>query len=276
MSCRQSGRTARSFSILCTLGNAEIQAKAAFFSFPSETGMLSFFDMKKVLFIQHGDVDKPGLVAEVLAELSIELCVVHPYAGEPLPLDASSFDGLVLGGGGQSAYEVELYPYLESDCGLVRSALASQKPVLGLCLGAQLIARALGAKVQRAERKEIGFFPVTLTRDAAADPMAGELPGVFGAGHWHGDIFDVPDGSVRLASTALTPNQMFRHGQTCYGFQFHLEMTLALFEELVRDSEDYLVDSGAVPDELIREAREVLPLLEQSARAAFKKWAGFL
>lgn len=276
MSCRQSGRTARSFSILRTLGNAEIQAKAAFFSFPSETGMLSFFDMKKVLFIQHGDVDKPGLVAEVLAELSIELCVVHPYAGEPLPSDASNFDGLVLGGGGQSAYEVELHPYLESECGLIRSALVSKKPVLGLCLGAQLIARALGAKVQRAERKEIGFFPVTLTRDAAADPMARELPGVFGAAHWHGDIFEIPDGSVRLASTALTPNQMFRHGQNCYGFQFHLEMTPALFEELVRDSEDYLVDSGAVPDELIREAREVLPLFEPSARAAFKKWAGFL
>jgi GMP synthase (glutamine-hydrolysing) len=276
MSCRQSGRTARSFSILRTLGNAEIQAKAAFFSFPSETGMLSFFNMKKVLFIQHGDVDKPGLVAEVLAELSIELCVIHPYAGEPLPSDASGFDGLVLGGGGQSAYELELYPYLKSECGLIRSALASQKPVLGLCLGGQLIARALRAKVQRAERKEIGFFPVTLKRDAAADPMARELPGVFGAAHWHGDVFEIPDGSVRLASTALTPNQMFRHGQTCYGFQFHLEMTPALFEELVRDSEDYLVDSGAVPDELIREAREVLPLLEQSARAAFKKWAGFL
>ena len=276
MSCRQSGRTARIFSILCTLGNAEIQAKAAFFSFPSETGMLSFFDMKKVLFIQHGDVDKPGLVAEVLAELSLGLCVVHPYAGEPLSSDASGFDGLVLGGGGQSAYEVELYPYLESECGLIRSALASKKPVLGLCLGAQLIARALGAKVQRAERKEIGFFPVTLTRDAAADPMARELPGVFGAAHWHGDLFEIPDGSVRLASTALTPNQMFRHGQNCYGFQFHLEMTPALFEELVRDSKDYLLDSGAVPDELIREAREVLPLLEPSARAAFKKWAGFL
>ena len=232
--------------------------------------------MRNVLFIQHGDVDKPGLVTEVLAELEIELRVVHPYDGEALPLDASRFDGLVLGGGGQSAYEVELYPYLEGECGLVRAALASQKPVLGLCLGAQLIAQALGAKVQRAERKEIGFFPVTLTPDAAADPLAAVLPGIFGAAHWHGDVFEIPKGAVRLASTALTPNQMFRYGKTCYGFQFHLEMTPALFEELVWDSEEYLVDSGAMPEELIREAGEVLPLLEPRARAALKSWAEFL
>ena len=130
--------------------------------------------------------------------------------------------------------------------------------------------------MERAERKEIGFFPVTLTPYAAADPLAGVLPGKFGAAHWHGDVFEIPEGGVRLASTALTPNQMFRYGKTCYGFQFHLEMTPALFEELVWDSEEYLVDSGAMPEELIREAREVLPLLVPSARAALKRWAEFL
>jgi GMP synthase (glutamine-hydrolysing) len=238
--------------------------------------MVSFFYMKKVLFIQHGDVDKPGLVAEVLDELSIELSVVHPYAGEALPVDAEDFDGLVLGGGGQSAYEIGLYPYLEMECGLIRSTLESKKPVLGLCLGGQLIAQALGAKVQQAERKEIGFFPVTRTADAPEDPLARELPEMFGAAHWHGDVFEIPIGGVRLASTALTPNQMFRYGRSCYGFQFHLEMTPALFEELVWDSRDYLVDSGVSPEELIREAGEVLPLLEQRARAVFRRWTEFL
>ena len=232
--------------------------------------------MKNVLFIQHGDVDKPGLVADVLADLGISLRVVHPYAGEALPEDASQFDGLVLGGGGQSAYEVERFPYLESECALIRAALAFQKPILGLCLGGQLIAKALGAEVRRAEIKEIGFFSVTRALDAASDPLAVILPPVFGAAHWHGDVFEIPGGGVCLASTALTPNQMFRHGRSCYGFQFHLEMTPALFEELVWDSPDYLIDSGLDPQDLIRQAREVLPSLEKYARAAFKKWTEFL
>jgi GMP synthase (glutamine-hydrolysing) len=117
---------------------------------------------------------------------------------------------------------------------------------------------------------------VTLSADASADPLARELPKIFGAAHWHGDVFEIPGAGVRLASTALTPNQMFRYGPNCYGFQFHLEMTPALFEELVWDSQDYLVDSGVEPRALIREACEVLPLLEKSARAVFKKWTEFL
>lgn len=232
--------------------------------------------MKKVVFIQHGDVDKPGLLADELLVQGIDLEIVHPYAGESLPVDASRFHGVVLGGGGQGAYEVDLYPYLEAECGLIRSAMARQMPVLGLCLGGQLMARALGADVRQASFKEIGFFPVKRSPGAVDDPLAGLLPEIFGAAHWHGDVFEIPDGGMRLASSALTPNQMFRHGTNCYGFQFHLEMTPALFEELVIDSRDYLVDAGVDPLGLIREAGQVLPLLEPSARAVFRAWAGFL
>ena len=232
--------------------------------------------VKTVLFIQHGEVDKPGLLAEVLGELGIMLRIAHPYSGDIPSLGAADFDGLVLGGGGQSAYEVDLYPYLDWECELVRSALASQKPLLGLCLGGQLIARALGAGVRPAMRKEIGFFPVTRSANTQDDLLVAELPEIFGAAHWHGDVFEIPIGGVLLASSQLTPHQAFRYGPSCYGFQFHLEMTPSLFEELVWDSQDYLVDSGVDPKILIREAREVLPLLEKSARAAFKRWADLL
>ena len=232
--------------------------------------------VKNVLFIQHGEVDKPGLLAEVVGDLGIMLHIAHLYSGDIPSLDAADFDGLVLGGGGQSAYEVDLYPYLDRECELVRSALASQKPLLGLCLGGQLIARALGAAVRPAVRKEIGFFPVTRSANTQDDLLVAELPEIFGAAHWHGDVFEIPVGGVLLASSQLTPHQAFRYGRSCYGFQFHLEMTPSLFEELVWDSQDYLVDSGVEPEILIREAREVLPLLEKSARAAFKRWADLL
>jgi GMP synthase-like glutamine amidotransferase len=232
--------------------------------------------MPKLLFIQHGDVDKPGLLADGLWDMGIELEVIHPYSGDPVPSHPSGFAGLAFGGGGQSAYDVDSHPYLEAECALIRTAVDLQMPLLGLCLGAQLIARALGAEVRAAEQKEIGFYPVTLSHEAIEDPLVGLLPPNFSVTHWHGDVFDIPLGAVHMASSKLTPNQSFRYGKNCYGFQFHLEMTPPLFEELVWDSEEYLVGSGHEPTALIRESKEVLPGLEPHARGFFQRWAALL
>jgi len=232
--------------------------------------------MPKLLFIQHGDVDKPGLLGDVLWDMGVELKVIHPYSGDPVPSHLSGFDGLAFGGGGQSAYDVDSHPYLEAECALIRTAVDLQMPLLGLCLGAQLIARALGAEVRAAEQKEIGFYPVTLSHEALEDPMVALLPRKFSVTHWHGDIFEIPLGAVHMASSKLTPNQSFRYGKNCYGFQFHIEMTPPLFEELVWDSEEYLVGSGHEPKALIGESKEVLPGLEPHARGFFQRWAALL
>ena len=227
--------------------------------------------MKRVLFIQHGDVDKPGLLAEALDQNGVGLEVFHAWRGGNFP-DLEQFHGLALGGGGQSAWEVEKYPYLDMECMLVRGALERGIPVLGLCLGAQLIARATGAEVRRAERKEIGFFPVELNAVGSADSVVGALPARFPATHWHGDVFEIPRGGVCLGSSALTPHQILRCGGSALGFQFHLEMTPSLFEELVWDSEDFFRDCGMSPEVLIDEAREVLPGIEPAAREVFRRW----
>ncbi len=232
--------------------------------------------MKRVLFVQHGAVDKPGLLAEVMADAGVEIGVAHPYDGTALPRDLRDFSGLALGGGGQSAWEVEAHPYLEREAELVREAVRAGKPVLGLCLGGQIMARALGAQVRRAAKKEIGFFPVTLAEAAESDPLAGLFPRTFGAAHWHGDIFELPTGAVGLASTNMTRHQLFRFGERCYGFQFHPEMTPTLFKELVRDEEEWFRTEGLDADALVQEAAEVLPTLEPSARAFFRAWAGLL
>jgi GMP synthase-like glutamine amidotransferase len=231
--------------------------------------------MKRVLFVQHGDVDKPGLLAEVLEECGIECEVFHAWQGGGFPrLD--DYGGLALGGGGQSAWEVEAFPYLETECGLVRDAMERGIPVLGLCLGAQLIARALGAEVRRAESKEIGFFPVSLNTTGCSDPLVNALPSVFPATHWHGDVFEIPQSGECLGSSAMTPHQILRCGPRCIGFQFHLEMTPALFEELVWDSEEFFRDAGLSPEALIHEACEVLPKVEAPAREVFRRWASLL
>ena len=232
--------------------------------------------MPNVLFIQHGDVDKPGLLAEVLEREGIGLHVVHPYQNGKLPQQCFDFVGLALGGGGQSAYELEKYPYLRAECDLVRHALAGGKPVLGLCLGAQIMAQALGAKVYAAPQKELGFFPVTMHPDASADKVLSALPARFPATHWHGDTFEIPAGATCLGASSMTPHQILRYGKNAYGFQFHLEMTPPLFEELVLDAREDFSDARIDGAALIHEARKVLPSLEPHAREVFRRWATLL
>jgi len=229
--------------------------------------------VKKVLFIQHGDVDKPGLLADALSAEGVELEIRHPYLGEEIPVDLEGFDALALGGGGQSAYQVAEFPYLEKECELVRKAILADKPVLGLCLGAQLIAKALGADVYRAEQKELGFFPVTMSVSAVSDPLLSAWPSPIFPTHWHGDVFDLPAGAECMASSALTTNQAFRYGRATYAFQFHLEMTPALFQELVDDGADDLIANGVDLASLKKEAFRVLPSLRDTALEFFKAWA---
>jgi len=231
---------------------------------------------KKVLFIQHGAIDRPGLLAEALSRCQVDLSIARPYEGEILPDSLEGFDGLAVGGGAQGAYESEKFPYLLSECHLIREAAHLEKPVLGLCLGAQLMALALGAPVRPGAHREIGFFPVTLDPIARYDPLWCDLPTDFVTTHWHGDFFDLPAACMRLGSSAMTPNQLFRYGSGLYGLQFHLEMTPELFEEMVEDSRDDLAAAGTDPDRLREQAWSTLPPLRETAEIVFSRWAAML
>ena len=232
--------------------------------------------MKNVLFVQHGGTDKPGILAEALSASRVGIEIVHPYLGEALPDSLEAFSGLAIGGGAQGAYEQEKYSYLTNECDLIKEAAREGKPVLGLCLGAQLMASALGAPVRPGTKREIGFLPVTLDPIARYDPLWCDLPTDFVTTHWHGDVFDLPAAGMRLASSALTPNQLFRYGCGFYGLQFHLEMTPEIFEEMVDDSLDDLVQAGLDPRKLREEARRFLPPLRETAGAVFSRWAAIL
>lgn len=232
--------------------------------------------VKNVLFIQHGETDKPGLLHDVLTGRGVGLQVVRPYLGEQVPESLDGFVGLAVGGGGQGVYEQDKYPYLTAEISLIRRAAAAERPVIGLCLGGQLMAASLGADVRRGPVKEIGFFPVELDPITDYDPLFCGLPKSFVTTHWHGDIFDVPPGGMRLGRSALTPNQLFRYGHALYGLQFHLEMTPEILAEMVDESRGDLAAMGLDADALAGQAWECLPGIRELATTVFSRWADFL
>lgn len=174
--------------------------------------------------IQHVPFEGPGLIAEIASGRGIELRLCHPYRGDPLP-GQNEIDGLVVMGGPMGVLDTAEHPYLAHEVELIAATVRSGRPVLGVCLGAQLLAHALGATVYRGEQSEIGLGSVSLTRAGREDPVLGGLGlEALPVMHWHQDSFDLPDDALWLARSELYPHQAFRLGERAYGLQFHLEV----------------------------------------------------
>lgn len=165
----------------------------------------------------------PGLIAEVAAAHEIRLDVRHMDCGEPVP-DVSEIGGLVVMGGPMGVSDVADHPHLAAEQALIRAAVERDLPVLGVCLGAQLLAAALGAQVFRGASLEIGIGEVTLTPEGLEDRVLGGGPAALPVIHWHQDTFSLPARGIHLARSALYPNQAFRAGSRAYAFQFHVEV----------------------------------------------------
>lgn len=181
--------------------------------------------------VQHVPYEGPGLIgAEALAR-GLVLEHVHPYRGDRLP-SASDVSGLVLMGGPMSANDDSRYPFLADELRLVGDCVRQGVPVLGVCLGAQLLARALGARVLRGDRSEVGVGEVRLLEAAARDPVLGGLPPSLPVLHWHEETFELPPGGRLLASSAAYRNQAFSAGDCAYGLQFHVELDRELAREM--------------------------------------------
>src|SRR5262249_26269785 len=151
--------------------------------------------------------------------------------GEGLPRDVSDLQGLVVMGGPMSVNDGNKYPFLLPEIQLIEKVLNEKKPVLGVCLGAQLIAKALGCRVYPNKHRELGWHPIELTKHAAVDPLFGVLPKKLNVFHWHGETFDLPSGATLLARSKLCENQAFRWGDNAYGLQFHVEVTPTMVSE---------------------------------------------
>jgi GMP synthase-like glutamine amidotransferase len=180
----------------------------------------------RVLAFRHVPFEGLGLIESVLdaREIPFDYCDLY-RPGEVLP-DEKEYDGLVFMGGPMSAND-EL-PFLVEEMRLIERAAARGTPMLGICLGSQMIAKALGGRVYRNAEKEIGWFDIHLTEEGRHDPVLGGLAPSENVFHWHGDTFDLPQESLLLAYSQRTARQAFRIGRAIYGLQFHLEVTPAM------------------------------------------------
>ena len=181
-----------------------------------------------VLVIKNIVSEGPGTIEEHLRAEKRPYSIISLKKGEDAP-SISTFTHLVIMGGPMAVYEMEQYAFLKDEALLIEKAVKANKHVLGVCLGAQMVAHALGARVYAGGQKEIGWYEVALTDDGMRDPCVSQLAydgkksaQVF---QWHGDTFDLPAGAVRLASSGLYPNQAFRYSDRVYALQFHIEVT---------------------------------------------------
>lgn len=182
----------------------------------------------RVLVIENYRDTPLGLVGAALAEAGAEIDLRHLPAGEPVPAGHDDHDALVILGGEQTALDDERYPSLPAVAALSRSFGAADKAVLGICLGAQLVARGHGGANVLGRPMEFGWHPVHPTAAGRDDPLTGALADGAPLFHWHTDTFDLPAGAVHLATSERTAHQAFRIGRAVYGIQFHFEADRAL------------------------------------------------
>ncbi len=180
-------------------------------------------DLPKALVFQHVSHESPGRLGELMSGGGFEIHTVNLGAGDPVPANADDFPVLVVMGGPMNVYESDKHPYLVPETRFVGEFIKSGRAVMGICLGAQIMAVALGAGVSPGISKEIGWHDIELTDKAAGDPVFSHFSRREKVFQWHGDTFETPRGADNLASSRDFPNQAFRYGKKAYALQFHLE-----------------------------------------------------
>jgi len=195
--------------------------------------------MRRVLVIQNVDCEPLGRFAEGGADF----VYARPYAGEEIPDSLEGWDALIVLGGPMAVYETESHQFLSRELELLNLAIAEDFPVLGICLGSQLIAAAGGGRVFSGPVREVGWSEIELTAAAASDPLFAGFPDTLTVFQLHGDTFDLPCKAVRLAGNKVYPNQAFRIGQRVYGLQFHIEAFPDLIRDWVEIYRDYISES---------------------------------
>lgn len=226
-----------------------------------------------VLVIRHQAIEGPGRIAGALEAAGLTHRLVRVDRREPVPDAMGDAPALVVMGGPMGVYQADRYPHLNDEVRLIQQALDRGRPVLGICLGSQLLAHALGARVYSGPRKEIGWYDISLAPAAQSDPLWRGVASPFPAFVWHGDVFDLPSGATPLAASALTPLQAFAAGANSYGLLFHLEVDAGQVKDMCRAFRGELKDEKIDPAALLADAERHLPTVGRVADTVFARWA---
>ena len=226
----------------------------------------------RVLVVEHHDKPTIGLIGPALHDLGLAYRTMWGLFDAELPRNAQAYDAIIVLGGSMSALDDERCPYFPALVDLIRAFAEAGKPVMGVCLGAQLIARSFDAELRVGGELEFGFHTVRPTENTAADPVLGHLDGPLPLFQWHTDHYELPPGAERLASGDRYRNQAFRIGRNVYGMQFHFEVTRQLVEQYIAEMPSL---NEEVPDHdawLPEQFRRHEGASGAFCRAAIRKW----
>jgi GMP synthase (glutamine-hydrolysing) len=224
--------------------------------------------MPKLLVFQHVAHEILGTLDPLLRKSGFRIRYVNFHRDPDARPNLEGYDGLVVLGGPMSVYDVANHPHLSVEIDAIRLALDRDLPILGVCLGAQLLSVALGGQVVPNPKREIGWYSIQPTHDGEDDPLVREFASTEQIFQWHGDTFSIPEGAVHLAKSPDCDHQAFRYGDCAYGFQFHLEVDEPMIERWLRipvmrnelEGDPELVDAATVSEQTRRHIDEMSAL----------------
>jgi GMP synthase (glutamine-hydrolysing) len=226
------------------------------------------------IVLRHTPAEGLGLLANALRDYGVHHRYLDVPRGDVLPKDIRTVGGVIVLGGPMAVYEGDQHPFLATESAFIEKIIEAGRPVLGVCLGAQLIAQVLGARVYPGERREIGWGPVELTDAGRDDALFADLGDGFTVFHLHGDTYELPPDAENLARSPTYEQQAFRWGDTVYGFQFHLEFTGPIIQRLASEAQllKYIADAGVDPKQLVAETPARVADLSDVATEVFGRY----
>jgi GMP synthase (glutamine-hydrolysing) len=220
-----------------------------------------------ILTIIHMEPEGPGTLGTFLESAGATVHIARVYDGDPLPAEIGTFKAIVSMGGPMNVYEEEKYPFLRDETLLLKKALAADLPVMGICLGAQMIAKAAGVRVVKSPAEEVGWCRVFVTEDGTKDLLFAGLPAELEVLQWHGDMFEIPEQGALLATGRDCPHQAFRY-RNGFGLQFHVEVTSEMLSEWFRDSPHL--------DRIVSRYHELKPLLDRQSTRIYRNFLSLM